>query len=46
MPKGLPPYREYDHTIHIILGILSLNIRPYRYPYAHKIEIEHVVEKY
>jgi len=32
--KGLPPTRNHDHVIHLILGIFPPNIRPYRYPYA------------
>ena len=39
-PKGLPPIRDHDHVIHLITGIFPLNIRPYRYPYVQKSEIE------
>jgi len=42
-PKGLPSIRDYDHAIHLILGIVPPNIRPYRYPYAQKSEIERMV---
>ena len=42
-PKGLPPICEHDHAIHLILGIFPPNIRPYRYPYAQKCNIECVV---
>ena len=44
-PKGLPPIHDHDHAIHLIPGSVPLNIRPYRYPYAQKWEIEHMIEK-
>jgi hypothetical protein len=34
IPKGLPPTRNHDHEIRLILGSFSPNIRPYKYPYA------------
>jgi hypothetical protein len=34
IPKGLPPTRNHDHEIQLILGSVPPNIRPYRYPYA------------
>jgi hypothetical protein len=40
IPKGLPPTRNHDHDIHLIPGSVPPNIRPYRYPYAQKSEIE------
>eukprot|EP00253_Pinus_taeda_P015452 PITA_15452 len=43
--KGLPPIRDHDHAIHLIPGNVPPNIRPYRYPYAQKCEIEHMVAK-
>ena len=39
-PKGLPPIRDYDHVIHLIPVSVPLDIRPYRYPYVQKSEIE------
>eukprot|EP00253_Pinus_taeda_P006169 PITA_06169 len=42
-PKGLPPIRDHDHAIHLIPGSAPPNIRPYRYPYAQKSEIERMV---
>ena len=45
IPKGLPPPRDHDHSIHLILGSVPPNIRPYRYPYGQKREIEHMVEE-
>jgi hypothetical protein len=40
IPKGLPPTCDHDHDIHLIPGSVLPNIRPYRYPYAQKSEIE------
>jgi hypothetical protein len=45
IPKGLPPTRNHDHEIHLIPGTVPPNIRPDRYPYAHKSEIECMVEE-
>jgi hypothetical protein len=38
MPKGIPP-------AHLYLGGVPPNIRPYRYPYAQKSEIEHMIKE-
>ena len=43
MPKGIPPILDHDHAIHFIHGIVPPNIRPYRYPYVQKSEIEHMI---
>jgi hypothetical protein len=45
MPKGLPPTQDHDHAIHLQPGSVPPNIRPYRYPYAQKSEIEHMVQE-
>ena len=45
VPKGLPPTQNHDHEIHLILGSVPPNIRPYKYPYAHMSEIECMVEE-
>jgi hypothetical protein len=45
IPKGLPPTQNHDHDIHLIPGSVPPNIRPYRYPYAQKSEIERMVEE-
>eukprot|EP00253_Pinus_taeda_P002660 PITA_02660 len=42
-PKGIPPVCDYDHAIHLIPGSVPPNIRPYRYPYVQKSEIERMV---
>ena len=44
-PKGLPPIRDHVHAIHLIPGSVPPNIKPYRYPYAQKSEIERMVAK-
>ena len=44
-PKGLPPIRDHDHAIHFIPGSVPPNIRPYRYPYVQKSEIERMIAK-
>jgi hypothetical protein len=45
IPKGLPPTQNHDHEIHLISGSDHPNIRPYKYPYAQKSEIECMVEE-
>jgi len=42
-PKGLPHIFDNDHAFHFIPGSVPPNIRPYRYPYAQRSEIEHMV---
>ena len=42
-PKGLPPIHDHDHAIHLIPRSVPPSIRPYKYPYAQKIEIECIV---
>jgi hypothetical protein len=44
IPKGFPPTRNHGHDIHLIPRSVPPNIRPYRYPYAQKSEIEHLIE--
>jgi hypothetical protein len=44
IPKGLPPTQNHDHEIHLIPRSVPHNIRPYRYLYAQKNEIERMVE--
>ena len=45
IPIGLPPTRNHDHEIHLIPRSVPPNIRPYRYPYSQKSEIECMVEE-
>jgi len=42
-PKGLPPIHDQDHAIYLIPRSVPPNIKPYRYPYAQKSEIECMV---
>jgi hypothetical protein len=44
IPRGLPPTHDHDHAIHLITGSVPPNIRPSRYPYAQKSEIERMVK--
>ena len=39
----LPPSRPTDHTITLLPNSAPVNVRPYRYPYYHKQEIENQV---
>ncbi|WVZ95693.1 hypothetical protein U9M48_041425 [Paspalum notatum var. saurae] len=39
-PTGLPPQRARDHSIVLKPGALPVAVRPYRYPAAHKDELE------
>ena len=43
IPKGLPPIRDHDHAIHLIPWSVPPNIRPYRYTYVQKSEIERMI---
>lgn len=44
-PSHLPPPRFSDHAIPLFSNATPVNVRPYRYPHAHKIEIESQVSK-
>jgi hypothetical protein len=45
-PQGLPPSQGvHDHSIPLVLRSLPPNIRPYRHPFAHKNEIEKMVQE-
>jgi len=39
-PDGLPPQHARDHSIVLKTGALLMAVRPYRYPAAHKDELE------
>ena len=42
---GLPPSRDIDHVIQLILGASLVNVCPYRYPHILKNEIERLVQE-
>ncbi|MFS7989117.1 putative nucleotidyltransferase, Ribonuclease H [Helianthus anomalus] len=44
-PQDLPPARSQDHSIPLLPNSTPPNIRPYRYPYSQKTEIEKQVEQ-
>eukprot|EP00253_Pinus_taeda_P010028 PITA_10028 len=45
-PQGLPPSRgEHDHNITLVLGAQPPNVRPYRYPFSQKNEIEKIIKE-
>lgn len=44
-PKGLPPTRLQDHHIKLKEGNQPVNLRPYRYSYVQKEEIEKIVKE-
>lgn len=44
-PKGLFPPRKFDHKIKLQDGVKPTCVRPYRYPYYEKEEIEKLVGK-
>jgi len=44
-PKGLPPARTHDHSITLHPGAQPVSVRPYRYPYYQKEEIEKIVKE-
>lgn len=43
-PTSLPPTRPTDHAIHLKPSQPPVNVRPYRYPYFQKQEIEKQVD--
>ncbi|XP_052292019.1 uncharacterized protein LOC127900817 [Citrus sinensis] len=43
--KGLPPPRAQDHRIPLLPDSVPPNIRPYRYPYVQKAEIERMIKE-
>jgi hypothetical protein len=45
-PKGLPPPRSHDHSIILHTGSRTICVRPYRYPYFQKEEIERIVKEF
>lgn len=43
-PMSLPPKRDQNHAIRLIVGAQPLNICPYKYPYYQKYEIEKILK--
>ena len=44
-PKGLTPNRGHEHQILLKEGIQPIRVRPYRYPFYQKNEIEKIVQE-
>jgi hypothetical protein len=40
----LPPKRAHDHAIKLQAGVQPVSVRPYKYPFYHKTEIEKIVK--
>lgn len=45
IPTTLPPPRRWDHKIHLPEGSRPINVKPYRYLYFQKAEIERQVKE-
>jgi hypothetical protein len=45
IPKDIPPSQDHYHVFHFQPRSLPPNIRPYKYLYAHKIHIEHMIHE-
>lgn len=45
MPKQLPPKRNKEHAINLQAGSTPINMRPYRYSFVQKNEIELLVQE-
>ena len=43
--QGLPPKRDHEHAINLRTGAEPVNVRPYKYAYHHKDEIERQVRE-
>ena len=41
----MPPSREFDHQIPLLLGVKPINIKPYRYSPTQKDEIERQIKE-
>ncbi|KAL4013518.1 hypothetical protein IC575_025690 [Cucumis melo] len=44
-PEKLPPRRGIEHQIHLKEGTNLINVRPYRYGFQQKVEMERLVEE-
>lgn len=45
MSRGLPPVRVHEHCINLQPDTLSVKVRPYRYPFSQKNQIEVMVDE-
>ncbi|XP_010497067.1 PREDICTED: uncharacterized protein LOC104774100 [Camelina sativa] len=45
MPQALPPPRKREHAIDLHAGTTPINLRPYRYSFVQKNEIENLVQE-
>ncbi|GKA29453.1 ty3-gypsy retrotransposon protein [Tanacetum coccineum] len=45
VPTVFPPHRLIDHRIHLLPNTKPVNVRPYRYPYYQKGEMEKLVKE-
>jgi hypothetical protein len=45
IPKGLPPSWDHEHAIHLKPGSVPSNIIPYKDPYAHKSDIDNMIQE-
>jgi hypothetical protein len=43
--QELPPHRDFDHHIHLHLGVKPVSVRPYRYTPQQKDEIEKQIKE-
>lgn len=44
-PIGLLPQREHAYSIPLVEGVAPVKVKPYRYPYSHKEQIELMVQQ-
>jgi hypothetical protein len=44
LPMKMPPKRNIEHIIEFKPDSTPVNIKPYRYPHHHKIEIERLIQ--
>ena len=45
IPTSLPPFKSIDHQIYLKPDATPINVRPYRYPYFQKSEMEKMVKE-
>eukprot|EP00253_Pinus_taeda_P029674 PITA_29674 len=44
LPMKLPPESKIEHIIEVKTNSTPINVRPYRYPHHHKIEIKRLIQ--